>query len=156
MSQNNIFVINTIDFSQNRNITIGYEPIRQNRFIVDFPTYFNIPNFAVQKITRPNLSFVNNQYIWGNIEMELIDLISPSTSKGVMNMINYCKNLDNKENQNLFSFFISDLDPTGITVENWIIDVKELVSVNFGESNYGMDEVLKIKITLKPNRCRIQ
>jgi hypothetical protein len=155
MSNNNIFIINTLQFNQNNRI-IGAEPRRENRFIVDFPFDFNIPSYAVQTITKPTLTFANNEYCWENIEIELIDAIGPSATQGLMNMIEYCQNYDiaRVENQPLFSFFLSDLDPTGVNIGTWIVDVKELVLVNFGKNNYLSDELQKCRVILKPYRCR--
>ncbi len=160
MNKDRTIIIDTLKFLPERRQSnfIYSEPIRQNRFLVEFPYVFNIPSFTIQKITRPSLTFLNNEYNWKNIEIELLDIIGPSTSKGLMNMIEYCKNFDIRrvDNLPLFSFLLSDLDPTGTNVTTWVIDVKELVSVKFGISDYGLDEVQKCKVILKPQNCRMQ
>ena len=155
MSKSNTIILNTLSyFKHSFVINSQHEPKRKNRFIVEFPHCFRIESYVVQKISKPKINFINNDFVWENIEMELIDIISPSTTAGLYNMIEHCK--ENSEQETLFSFFLSDLDPTGTCVQNWIIDVKELVSVDFGERNYDNGSVQICKIILKPQRCRIQ
>jgi hypothetical protein len=160
MSKDNIFILNTISYSRpNTNrIYVEYEPKRKNRFKVEFPNYFEIESFVVQKISKPKLNFINNDYIWENIEIELIDLIGPSTSRGIMNLIEHCQLVHKEDNEQkiLFNFLITDLDPVGAEVQVWIVDVKELVSVEFGTNNYEDGDVQICKILIKPQRCRIQ
>ncbi len=162
MSKDNIFILNTISHSipKINRVYVEYEPKRKNRFKVDFPNYFEIESFVVQKISKPKLNFINNDYVWENIEIELIDLIAPSTSRGIMNLIEHCqlvhKNKEDSEQKILFNFLITDLDPVGEEVQVWIIDVKELVSVEFGTNNYKEEGIQMCKILIKPQRCRIQ
>jgi hypothetical protein len=164
MAGNDTIVINTLEFEEIRPgvqfaRAVNAEPKRPNRFIVEFPYDFHIPSYVIQKITRPKLRFIENDYHWDNIELELIDLIGPSTTAGLMTMVEFCKNWDiaRTEHQPLFSFLLTDLDPTGVDVGTWIIDVKELVLVDFGNNDYtDNDAIQKCKIILKPMRCRIQ
>lgn len=134
------------------------EPKRKNRFIVNFPHIFEIPSFSIQEISRPKLFFDVDDYRWQNIEINLIDLIGPSTSNGLMNIISFCKELktNNNKNEILFSFIINDLDPTGVTVGTWIIDVKELILVDFGNYDYNSEDLQTCKLVLEPLNCRIQ
>ena len=142
MAGDNTIIINTLEFERIRPgvrfaPVIAAEPKRPNRFMVEFPHDFNIPSYVIQKITRPKLRFIENDYHWDNIELELIDLIGPSTTAGLMTMVEFCKNWDiaRTNNQPLFSFLLTDLDPTGLNVGVWIIDVKELVLVDFGDND---------------------
>jgi hypothetical protein len=44
-----------------------------------------------------------------------------------------------------------------VNVGVWIIDVKKLVLVDFGDNDYANnDAILKCKLILKPMRCRTQ
>lgn len=147
-----------------------FEPKRNNRFIVRFPSEFGIEPLTVQKINRPKINFkpkelnimnqtqfISSNFEWSNFEIELIDFIGPSTSSGVYNLIDFCQDhiKYNVIEDFLFSFSIEALDPVGVVIEKWIIYVKELLEVDFGNYDYSDDSLQKIKITLKPFDCKI-
>lgn len=133
------------------------EPRRNNRFMVEFPHLFDIPSFTVQKINKPKLVFKNNTYEWNNISIEFIDLIGPSTSNGLFRMIEFCKDhqilMDNQ--RPLFNFTITDLDPTGVNVGSWLIEVREISSVDFGDCEYDSRDIQTCKLVIKPLNCRL-
>jgi hypothetical protein len=139
----------------NRAVNVAYEPRRTNRFIVDFPYMFNIPSYTVKKINKPKLTFKDNTYVWSNILIEFIDLIGPSTSRGIFEMIQFCKNyqIAIDQNQPLFNFTIIDLDPTGVGVGTWTIEVKEISSVDFGDCEYDNPGLQICKLSIKPLNC---
>lgn len=163
MEEDNIVVINTLHATIKKTTAMfnimECEPKRRNRFKVTFPERFNIVEYSIQNITRPKFRFVNNEYKWDNITVDFIDLIGPSTSGGLMTLLEFCQNNNNlKEVQRpLFSFLIDDLDPTGVSVETWIIDVEDLLLVDFGTLDYAsQNSIQTCKLVLKPKRCRIQ
>ena len=130
-----------------RPVPIEQEPKRENRFVVEFPEEFNIESYTVQTCTRPKL--IN--YEWQNFVITLIDVICPSTSKAIKNMIDYCQ--ENKNEEILFEFKIKSLDPVGVDVQTWTISVKELVEVDFGHCDYDNGDISMIKVILKPKFC---
>lgn len=156
---------------------VGAEPKMNNRFVVEFQDEFEIEPYLIQTITRPSLNIdieniqnhyrYTGKYEWNNIEMTLIDTIGPSTSQGVMNLIIHCKkqnltfikdemegNVDLTK-KILFTFKLKSLDPIGETIETWTIDVKELISVDFGKCDYGNKDMQTIKVVLKPESCTL-
>ncbi len=148
-----------------RAIPIAQEPKRNNRFIVEFPEQFNIEPYVIQSTTKPRLTFTQKTFnlfniwkystvksTWSNIEMTLFDPIGPSSSAAVVDLIKFC---DVNQGDTLFSFTIKALDPTGIEVETWTIDVDSLVSVDFGSYDYSKDGLQKITMILKPSDCRL-
>jgi len=140
-----------------RPVPIEQEPKRNNRFIVILPPEFGIESYFIQKINRPKISFTQNKYEWANIELELFDVIGPSTTKAIYKIIDFCqehKNLNVKENF-LFSLSIQSLDPVGCVVEEWVIDIKEILNIDFGDCDYSNDDVQKIKILIKPYNCEL-
>lgn len=161
-------------------VPMEQEPKRNNRFVVEFPTEFGIESFLVQSVTRPKLTisqveipYMNTSYniagkhSWEDFTITLIDVIGPSTTQGVMNMIMHCKtqklNFLKEElegnsdfrNRILFTFSIKSLDPTGVEVEIWTVDVEELLAVDFGNCNYSDSSLQMITVKLKPHRCRL-
>lgn len=129
---------------------------RENRFIVEFPKEFDIESWLVRSISRPH--FKNNK--WENIEMTFMDPIGPSTSERLFKLINKYKKkgLFSFLKKDIFTFQIQSLDPVGQVVETWSVDVKELVSVDFGKYDYGVkdeDSLQIIKMILKPSNCTL-
>lgn len=156
------------------------EPKRNNRFIVEFPTELGIESFLVQSVTRPKIKInsvevpymnttfnVSGKYVWENIEIAFIDVFGPNTTQQIMNMVLHCKkqkaNFIKEELEGnadfrkriLFTFQIKSLDPTGVEVDKWTIDVEELISVDFGNNNYSDDSLQIITVKLKPHSCRL-
>ena len=137
-----------------RPIPLHYQPKIDNLFIVEFPEYFNMPPYFIQGVTKPKLE----KGKWSNITVETLDPIYPSMTSSVVDLIHFCelnKPSFFSKKRNLFSFSIKALDPTGLEVEEWIIDVKQLVSVDFGDFSYADKEFQKIKLIFKPSDCRL-
>src|ERR1035437_858669 len=130
-------------------IPIEQEPKRENRFYVEFPSQFKIPSYTVQTCMRPKLV----DYVCQDCIITFLDIINPSTSDGVKNMIDYCQEHENEET--LFKFQIKQLDPIGTTINTWTISVKELVEVDFGACNYDNSDISMIKVVLKPSYCML-
>lgn len=143
------------------------EPKRKNRFVVEFPNEFEIKSYLVQKINGSKVISVNKEikdedgfpsnivtsYKWDNFTIELIDVIKPSTSQAVMNMVKHCN--DKLGDTIKFTFHISILNPIGDEIEKWAIQVKELKEVNFGDLDYEIGEIKKIKVILVPAECTL-
>lgn len=130
-----------------------YEPKRNNRFIVEFPEEFGIQPFVIQSVTKPKLIIDK----WQEITITMIDIIGPSTTTGVLNMVTHCQSKSKSffKKTNLFTFYITSLDPTGVEIETWSIDVKKLLSVDFGKIHYGDDGIQMVTIKLQPKACKI-
>lgn len=133
-------------------VPVEQEP-KRNYFIVEFPEELNIEPYLIDKINKPK--FIN--YKWQNIEISFIDLIGPSTSKIIYNAINFFKIQKFKKSFPLFSFNISMLDPVGEVIEKWVINVKEVVSVDFGDFSHSdsKNKIQYIKMIIQPSDCVI-
>jgi hypothetical protein len=162
----------TLQFKAPKMPSLTFDPKRKYGFLVEFPEELNIKPYAIQRITKPSVKFSKKEinlfniikysslkYKWNNIEIELFDLIYPSTSAAVVDLIEFCENKKGKK----FTFKIKVLDPfregiengAGDVLETWTIDVQDIVSVDFGKYDYGSKEVQKIKLILKPSDCRL-
>lgn len=127
---------------------VRFESKRNNRFLVNFPKEFNLESWAVQKINKPK--FTDEK--WEDIKIEFIDPIVPSTSQSLFEIINFLKTNKN-DNEILFEIKIISLDPTGIEIEEWIIYVGKVLTINFGELSYSDNGIQQPYLILKPLKC---
>ena len=149
---------------------VPYEPKRQNRFILRFPSDLGINEWFVESTARPNITiksteipflntktYVAGQFEWAEIPVTFRDPIGPSASQALMEWVRLCaesvtgrmgyaagykKNID-----------LELLDPTGVVVEKWILEGAWLSSVDFGSLGYSTDGIAEINATLRPDRC---
>ena len=128
-----------------------FEPKRNNRFIVIFPEQFNIESFVIQKINKPK--FTDGK--WENIKVDFIDPIGPSASQGLYKIINFLPEVNN-ENNELFNVKIISLDPIGEEIEECLIYDGEILTINFGDLDYGNDDFQKPYIIIKPLKCELK
>lgn len=140
-----LFNYEIIDFDSK---ATQYEPKQKNRFSVDFPIETNIDSWYVKSIDKPKF----DNFVWQNIEIEILDIIGPSSGQDINNFINFITKQKEENNEILFEFKIHSLDPTGIMVDEWVIQV-EGVRIDFGEFDYSINEQSTIKIIVKPLNC---
>ena len=149
---------------------IPYEPKRQNRFILRFPSSLGINEWFVESTARPQITigsteiqflntstYVAGRFVWNPINVVFRDPIGPSAAQALMEWVRLCaesvtgrmgyaagykKNVD-----------LEMLDPTGVVVEKWILEGVFLTDVNFNSLAYGTDDIAKINATMRPDRC---
>jgi len=149
---------------------IPYEPKRENRWILRFPSSLGINEWYVETTSRPKLTiaateiqflntstYVAGRFTWGELPVTFRDPIGPSASQAVMEWIRLCaesvtgrmgyaagykKNVD-----------LEMLDPTGVVVEKWILYGTFLSDVNFNQLDYKTDGLATITATLRMDRC---
>lgn len=127
---------------------IQCEPKTNNRFLVEFPEQFNVRQWSTQKINKPKFSDGK----WENIKIEFIDPIVPSTSQSLFKIVEFLKtNVNDKKI--LFDIKIKSLDPTGVEVEEWVVNVEKVLTINFGELDYGDYKIQQPYLILKPLDC---
>ena len=149
---------------------LPYEPKRQNRFILRFPSTLGINEWFVESSKRPSIkikdteipflntsTFVAGRFNWDSIPVTFRDPIGPSASQALMEWVRlhaesvtarmgyaagYKRDVD-----------IEMLDPTGVVVEKWILYGTFLTAVDFGILNYSQDNLATISATLRMDRC---
>jgi hypothetical protein len=149
---------------------IPYEPKRQNRFILRFPSSLGINEWFVESTARPTIdivstpipflnteTYVAGRFTWGTIPVKFRDPIGPSAAQALMEWVRlhaesvtgrmgyaagYKRDVD-----------LEMLDPTGVVVEKWILYGVFLTQVNFGTLGYGTDGLADISATMRPDRC---
>jgi hypothetical protein len=149
---------------------IPYEPKRQNRFILRFPSTLGINEWFVESTKRPSIkvvsteipflntsTYVAGRFTWDEISVTFRDPIGPSASQALMEWVRLCaesvtgrmgyaagykKNVD-----------LEMLDPTGVVVEKWILEGTFLTSADFGALDYKSDSIATITASLRMDRC---
>jgi hypothetical protein len=147
-----------------------YEPKRQNRFIVRFPSSLGINEWYVTSASRPKVkintteiqflntsTWVAGRFNWEEIKVTFRDPIGPSASQALMEWFRlhaesttgrmgysagYKKNID-----------LEMLDPTGVVVEKWILEGTFISGLDFGALDYSRDDLATIDCSLRPDRC---
>jgi hypothetical protein len=149
---------------------IPYEPKRQNRFILRFPSSLGINEWFVESAARPKIkiasteiqflntsTYVAGRFNWDEIPVKFRDPIGPSAAQALMEWVRlhaesvtgrmgyaagYKKDID-----------LEMLDPTGVVVEKWILYGTFLTSVDFGSLGYSTDGLADISVSLRMDRC---
>ena len=149
---------------------IPYEPKRQNRFILRFPSSLGINEWFVESTKRPSIkiapteiqflntsTYVAGRFNWEEISVKFRDPIGPSASQAVMEWIRLCaesvtgrmgyaagykKNVD-----------LEMLDPTGVVVEKWILEGAWLTGYDGGTLSYDSDKIAGITSNIRMDRC---
>lgn len=125
-----------------------YEPKMNNKFLVEFPEEFNVQPWSVQKTNKPK--FTDGK--WEDIKIEFTDPIAPSTSQSLFNIVYFLKT-NVTDSKTLFSIKIKQLDPTDVVIEEWIVNVEKVLTINFGELDYDDDKMQKPFLILTPLDC---
>jgi len=152
-------------------LPLVYEPLRQNRFLLRFPSDLGIQEWWVKKTSRPKINmneveiqFLNTstwvvgRYKWEQISVELRDTIGPSTSQAVMEWVRlHSESVTGRQGYAAGykrNCELEMLDPTGVVVQKWIL-VNCMIAgdVNFGELDYNTDEISTITFNLRPDYC---
>ena len=149
---------------------VPYEPKRQNRFILRFPSSLGINEWFVETAARPHIAiaateipflntstYVAGRFNWQTINVTFRDPIGPSAAQALMEWVRlhaesvtgrmgyaagYKKDID-----------LEMLDPTGVVVEKWILYGTFLTDVNFNALSYSQDALATITATLRMDRC---
>jgi hypothetical protein len=149
---------------------VPYEPKRQNRFILRFPSSMGINEWYVASTARPNAkitsvaipflntsTYVAGRFEWQEMRVTFRDPIGPSASQALMEWFRlhaesvtgrmgyaagYKKDIE-----------LDMLDPTGVVVEKWSIVGAFLTDLNFNDLDYSRDDLATITCSLRMDRC---
>lgn len=146
-------------------IPLNYEPLKENRFFLRFPSDLGIMEWYVKSAQRPSLDqtdvevhFVNSvthvlgAYKWEAMTVVFNDPIGPSASQAIMEWVRLgTESVTGR--QGYAAGYKRDieldmLDPSGATVQKWIIKNAMLTKVNFGELKYDSSDLATITTTL--------
>ena len=149
---------------------VPYEPKKQNRFILRFPSSLGINEWFVMSASRPKINigeveipflntstWVAGRFTWDAIDITFKDPIGPSAAQALMEWVRlhaesvtgrmgyaagYKKNVE-----------LEMLDPAGVVIEKWILEGTFLTNVDFGSLDYNSEDIAEISATLRPDRC---
>ena len=144
---------------------LDYEPLRQNRWLMRFPSDLGIQEWWLSKAKRPKITqgdveipFLNTKthvvgkYSWDSIQVTFRDPIGPSASQAVMEWVRlHSESVTGR--QGYAAGYKRDvelemLDPTGVVVSKWILKNVMLTDVDFGDLAYDSDALAEINATL--------
>ncbi len=147
-----------------------YEPKRKNRWIMRFPSDLGIQEWTLASSSRPtyksnsvDIDFLNTKtyvagkYEWAQIDVSLRDAIGPSTTQAIMEWVRLHSESATGR-QGYAAGYMRDvelfmLDPTGVTVEKWLIKNAFIISANFGNLDMSQDGIADVTISLRPSHC---
>lgn len=150
---------------------VPYEPKRKNRWILRFPADLGIQEWWLATANRPTINqnaveipfintstFVVGRFKWSTIGCTLRDPIGPSAAQAIMEWVRlHSESVTGR--QGYAAGYKKDielemLDPTGVTVEKWILQSTMLAGdTSFGSLGYSDDALADITISLQPDRC---
>lgn len=149
---------------------VPYEPKKQNRFILRFPSPLGIQEWFVKATSRPKFSqeeteiqFLNTstwvigRFTWETIDVTFRDPIGPSAAQALMEWVRlHSESVTGR--QGYAAGYKKDielelLDPTGVVIEKWILQGTMLTNVDFGSLDYGTSDVAEITSTLRFDRA---
>jgi hypothetical protein len=143
--------INSDDLSNGLNYSIRYAPKYCNRYLVEFPEEFQFVKWCVRNINKPK--FTNGK--WENIKIEFSDPIGPSTSQGLYRVVEFLIKGKFLGDKGMFDIKIQSLDPVGVIIDEWIITVEEILTIDFGDLDYQNSDILKPYLIIKPLLCKL-
>jgi hypothetical protein len=149
---------------------VPYEPKKQNRFILRFPSSLGINEWFVISASRPKIeigeveipflntsTWVAGRFKWSSIDVKFKDPIGPSAAQALMEWVRlhaesvtgrmgyaagYKKDIE-----------LEMLDPTGVVVEKWILQGSFLTNVDFSSLEYSSEDIAEINATIRMDRC---
>ena len=142
---------------------IPYEPKRQNRFILRFPSSLGINEWFVESTSRPHITiaateipflntstYVAGRFNWQTINVVFRDPIGPSAAQALMEWVRlhaesvtgrmgyaagYKKDID-----------LEMLDPTGVVVEKWMLVGSMITKAAWDNASYSDDKLATIDV----------
>ena len=149
---------------------IPYEPKRQNRFILRFPSTLGINEWFVESAARPHITigateiqflntstYVAGRFNWQPINVTFRDPIGPSAAQALMEWVRlHAESVTGR--MGYAAGYKKDvelemLDPTGVVVEKWLLENCFLTDLNFGDLDYNRDELANISCSLRMDKC---
>lgn len=153
-----------------RGIPFDYEPKRVNRFYAEFPSQLGIEVWKIQKFKRPSMKinsvqvpfmnemdYVAGRFTWDTMSLTFIDTIGPSTSQQLMEWVRlHAESLTGRMGYAQgykMDILLKSLDPVGVEIDKWTLEKCMITSIDFGENDYGNDELTNITVEIQPWRC---
>ena len=149
---------------------VPYEPKKQNRFILRFPSPLGIQEWFVKTASRPKYTseeteiqflntstFVVGRFTWETMDVTFRDPIGPSAAQAIMEWVRlHSESVTGR--QGYAAGYKKDvelelLDPTGVVIEKWVLKNTFLTKVDFQGLSYSEDGLVTIQASLRPDYC---
>jgi hypothetical protein len=124
------------------------EPLMQNRFVLAFPPEFGIDSYYIREVSGLSCTIQNNQRIWDDIEISMIDPVNPFLSQTLMNLVNG----DNLYQR--FQMILQKLDPTGEVVCEYQI-YGGVRNIHFGYLSYTSSDLSSLTLTIRIDHAEL-
>jgi len=149
---------------------LPYEPKRKNRWLITFPADLGIQQWWLESASRPSITqneteiqFLNTstwvigRFTWEAIDVTFRDPIGPSASQALMEWVRlHSESITGRQGYAAGykrQVNLEMLDPTGVVVENWLLDGTMLTNVSFGDLGMDDDGIAQITATLRFDRA---
>lgn len=144
---------------------LQFEPLRKNRWVMRFPSDLGISEWTLKSSSRPSIkqnsveipffntsTYVAGRYTWEDIQVTFRDPITPSSSQAIMEWIRLCSESVTGR-QGYAAGYKRDIelemcDPTGVSVQKWILKNAWISNSSGGQLDYSDDGVAEITCTI--------
>jgi hypothetical protein len=149
---------------------IPYEPKRQNRFILRFPSTLGINEWFVESAARPHITigateiqflntstYVAGRFNWQPINVTFRDPIGPSAAQALMEWVRlHAESVTGRMGYAAGykkDLYLEMLDPTGVVVEKWQLAQSMITKAAWDTASYSDDKLATIDLTIQMDRC---
>ena len=146
------------------------EVLRNNRFLMRFPSDLGIQEAWVASTSRPTISqsateipFINTstwvvgRYKWESMTITVRDPIGPSASQAIMEWVRlHSESATGRQGYAVAykrDLVLQMLDPTGAAISQWIIKNAFITSASGGDLSYEDDNLSTWTLTIQPDYC---
>ncbi len=146
-------------------IPLKYEPLKNNRFIVKFPsdmgiqvwwvTASGLPSISISSVPIPFLNtetYVAGKYTWEPFDITFRNLIGPSTVQALMEWVRLeAESVTGRMGYAAGykrDFTIEMLDPTNVTVSKWLVKNAWITKSSQGNLSYDDDKLNETTISI--------
>tara|TARA_R110000803_G_scaffold13218_8_gene37326 strand:- start:484 stop:1029 length:546 start_codon:yes stop_codon:yes gene_type:complete len=154
------------------NIAAAYEPMRRNRWVLNFPEVLNFHPWVISSVDTPTYVFSEDGNGWEDMTIKFGNPVgTPSTTVlwDLINGISDNQNLINIDEdvlsnlrdrfsdirENGLTFNLELLDPTGVVVSKWTIHECDIKRIDFGSLDYSSDELFEHYMVVKPRNVTL-
>lgn len=147
-----------------------YEPLRKNRWLLRFPSDLGIQQWWLASASRPTMTvsdveipflntstFVLGRFIWETISVVFRDPIGPSASQAIMEWVRLgSESITGRQGYAAGykkDVYLEMLDPTGVVVQQWLLQGTMITSADFGSLSMDDDGIADITCTLRFDRA---
>lgn len=142
-----------------------FEPLRNNRWVMRFPSDLGISEWMLDSAARPNLeigsieipflntsTYVAGRYKWNEISLTFRDPIAPSASQALMEWLRLIAESVTGRMGYAAGYKrdveLEMLDPNGVVVQKWIMKNAWIRVYNGGSLKYNDDQLATITTNL--------